>query len=109
MDAYLAAQPEPQRATLQTVRERIHRLYPDVEEGSAYGVAAFSLGGITVAGMAARRHGCSYYPMSGSVLDAFDVESLGFTRTKGALQFPKDAPLSVELLRSLIEARLARG
>lgn len=108
-DAYLAQQPEPQRSTLQAVRERIHQLHPDVEECFAYGVPAFRIAGITVAGIAGRKGGCSYYPMSGSVLDAFNVAALGYTRTKGALQFPKDAPLSKALLGELIKARLALG
>ena len=107
MDEYLAAQPEPKRSTLRTMRERIHGLYPEVEECFSYGVPAFRVEGIVVAGMAARKHGCSYYPMSGSVLDGFDVEGLGFTRTSGALHLPKDQPLSVTLLRQLIQAKLA--
>ena len=109
LDEYLAQVPEPQRSTLQCVRERIHQAYPDVEEIFAYGVPAFSIDGITVAGVAARKNGCSYYPMSGAVLDALDLGALGYTRTKGALRFPADAPLSVALIRELLEARLALG
>ena len=109
LDEYLAQVPEPQRSTLQRVREHIHAAYPDVEETFAYGVPAFSIAGITVAGVAARKNGCSYYPMSGSVLDSFELGALGYTRTKGALQFPADAPLSLSLIRKLLEARLALG
>ncbi len=109
LDEYLAQVPEPQRSALQCVRERIHAAYPDVEELFAYGVPAFSINGITVAGVAARKNGCSYYPMSGAVLDSLDLGALGYTRTKGALRFPSDAPLSLALIRKLLEARLALG
>ena len=109
LDAYLAKAPEPQRSTLQTVRERIHAAYPDVEECFAYGVPAFRLAGVVFAGIAVRKGGCSYYPMSGSLLDDFDLPSLGYTRTKGALQFPADEPLSLEFIRQLISRRLAMG
>lgn len=109
LDKYLAQAPEPQRSTLQCVRERIHAAYPDVEECYSYGVPAFRVAGIVVAGLASRKNGCSYYPMSGSVLDDVDLDALGYTRTKGALQFPADTPLSASLIRQLIQARLALG
>lgn len=99
--------PEPQRTTLETVRQRIHALHPNVTEGIHYGVAAFNIDDVWVAGIAARKHGCSYYPMSGRVLDQIDVEQLGMTRTRGALQFAKDRPLTKQLLRRLIALRLA--
>ena len=109
LDEYLAATPEPQRKALQTVREHIHAVFPDIEECSAYGVPAFALDGLVLAGIARRKNGCSYYPMSGSLLDGIDVAALGYTRTKGALQFPADTPLSLELVRQLLHTRLAMG
>ena len=105
----MQAMPEPQRSTLDEVRTRIHALFPDVEEGLHYGVAAFKVRGRWVAGIAARKNGCSYYPMSGRVLDQIDVDKLGMTRTSGALQFAKDKPLSKSLLKQLIELRLAES
>ena len=99
--------PEPQRTTLEMVRERLHALYPGIEEGMHYGVAAFKLNAVWVAGIAARKDGCSYYPMSGRVLDGIDVEALGMTRTKGALQFAADKPLTKTLLKQLVTLRLA--
>lgn len=107
IDAFLLAAPEPQRSTLEEVRARIHALFPDVEEGLHYGVAAFKVQGTWVAGIAARKGGCSYYPMSGRVLDHIDVEGLGMTRTAGALQFAADKPLTKSVLKQLITLRLA--
>lgn len=109
LDAYLEDVPEPQRSTLRQVRDHLLAEFPDAEECIAYGVPAFRIGDITVAGLAARKNGCSYYPMSGSLLDDFDLAALGYTRTKGALQFPPDAPLARELVGRLVRARLRRG
>ena len=106
-DEFMLQLPEPQRSTLDEVRARIHALYPDVEEGLHYGVAAFKVDGRWVAGIAAREGGCSYYPMSGQVLNHIDVDKLGMTRTAGALQFAKDKPLAKTLLKQLITLRLA--
>lgn len=108
MDAFLADLPEPQRSTLQLVRSRIHEAFPAVEECFSYGVPAFRIDGVVVAGLAARKNGCSYYPMSGSLLDGIDLAALGYTRTKGALQFPADEALPIDLLRELITTRLAQ-
>ena len=107
-DTYLAGVQEPQRSTLEAVRAHVHALYPDVEECTSYGVPAFRIDGVVVAGLAARTKGCSYYPMSGSLLDAFDVKALGYTRSTGALQFSADVPLPRDLVRQLISARLAQ-
>ena len=104
-DDYLEETPEPQRATLEQVRAHVHRLFPEVEETFAYGVPAFRVDGVVVGGLAARKAGCSWYPMSGSLLDAFD--DVGLTRTIGALHFPADAPLPAVLVERLIRARLA--
>ena len=108
-DEFLMQTPEPQRSTLQEIRHRIRALYPDVEEGLHYGVAAFKVHGKWVAGIAARKDGCSYYPMSGRVLDHIDVDALNMTRTAGALQFAKDTPLTKTLLKQLITLRLAES
>ena len=99
--------PEPQRTTLEIVREQLHALYPGIEDGMHYGVAAFKLNAVWVAGIAARKDGCSYYPMSGRVLDHIDVDALGMTRTAGALQFAADKPLTKTLLKQLVTLRLA--
>lgn len=109
MDDYLDTVPEPQRSTLQRMREHVHALYPDVEECSYYNLASFRIGDIVAGGFAATRKGCSWYPMSGSVLDAFDVEKLGYSRTKGALQFAPDTPLPKALVGKLLKARLQQG
>jgi uncharacterized protein YdhG (YjbR/CyaY superfamily) len=103
----LAKMLQPQRSTLETVWERIHSLYADVEEGMHYGIAEFKVHGTWVAGMAARRGGCSYYPMSGKVIDHLNLEKLGMARTSGALRFAKDKPLPKALIKRLIELRLA--
>ena len=107
MDEYLHGLAEPQRATLAKVRAQVHASFPGVEEVVSYGLPAFRIDGLVVGAFAARKDGCSWYPMSGSLLDGFDLASRGYTRTKGALHFPADAPLDQEFLAELIRARLA--
>lgn len=107
IDAYLAAQPEPARSTLQTMRAMIHEIVPDATEAISYGCPAFKLRGKAFAGFAAFAKHCSYFPHSGRVLPALADRLEGFTYTPGSLHFPHDEPLSRELLSALINERTA--
>jgi uncharacterized protein YdhG (YjbR/CyaY superfamily) len=106
VDAYLATVPEPHRTTLQAVRSRIKTILPDAQECIYYGVPAYKVDGIGVAGFSAHKRHCSYFPMSGRVFGAMakDVEKYEFTR--GALHFAADRPLPATLIRKLIKTRL---
>jgi uncharacterized protein YdhG (YjbR/CyaY superfamily) len=106
IDAYLEKVPEPHRTTLRAVRARIRAILPDAQECFYYGVPAFKVGGFGVAGFAACRHHCSYFPMSGSVFGAMAEDVAKYTITKGSLHFAIDKPLPATLLRKLIRIRL---
>jgi uncharacterized protein YdhG (YjbR/CyaY superfamily) len=107
VDAYIAAQSQPQRSTLEATRSSIMGLYPDAVQSMSYGLPAFSVKGVIVAGLAATKNGISFYPHSGQVLAAAGDLVSGFGQTKGALHAPADEPLSRELLATLIELKLA--
>lgn len=107
IDAYLAAVPEPQRTTLSSLRSTLQSLLPTADEGIAYGVPAYRVDGVAVAGFASYARHCSYFPMSGSVLSTVSASVEGYRTSKGALQFAIDAPLPTTLVRTLVKARLA--
>ena len=65
----------------------------------------FKVSGKTVAGFAAFKALCSYFPHSGSVI-ARVPEAAPYATTKGTLQFPVDQPLSKRLVRRLITVRM---
>ena len=52
VDDYLAAVPEPQKSTLEQLRATLVALLPEAEQGIAYGVPCFKVGGKGVAGFA---------------------------------------------------------
>lgn len=105
IDAYLADVPQPQRATLESLRRTLLELLPDAHEGLSYGVPCFKVAGIGIAGFAAYRDHCSYFPMSGSVLAGLSSQTTGYSTSKGALKFPIDAPLPAALVSTLVHAR----
>lgn len=83
-------------------------LLPDAQEGMSYGVPAVTIDGKVVAGYAFAKRHCSYFPHSGSLLAQVEPELLaGYDCSKGTLRFPIDAPPSEELVRRLVELRLA--
>lgn len=106
IDEYLAALEPAPRATLERVRATLAKVLPHAEECIKYGMPAVALDGKGVAGYAAFAGHCSYFPMSGSVLDeAGDVVD-GYTISKGGLQFPVGGRLPVGLVRRLVRLRL---
>ncbi len=107
VDRYLAGVPDPQRTTLEALRARLHRLLPHADEAIRYGMPALTLQGKAVAGYAAFRDHCGYYPMSGDVIAAAGDAVSGYDLTKGGLKFAADRPLPMTLLRKLVQLRIA--
>lgn len=107
VDAYLAGVEEPKRSTLEALRRSIRAVVPEAEEGLSYGVPAFRVGGQVVAGFAAFKGHLAYLPHSGQVLADLGDLLDGYERTKGSLHFPVDEPLPDDLVRRLVEAKLA--
>ncbi|GAA4733741.1 hypothetical protein GCM10025782_36580 [Pedococcus ginsenosidimutans] len=107
VDAYLAGLEEPKRSTLEALRRSIRAVVPDAEECISYGMPAFRVEGKVVAGFAAFKHHLAYLPHSGTVLAGLSDALTAYERTSGSLHFPVDEPLPDELVRSLVEAKLA--
>jgi uncharacterized protein YdhG (YjbR/CyaY superfamily) len=104
---YLRHLEEPKRGTLEALRRMILELVPEAEQVISYRVPAFRLDGKIVAGFAAFKDHLSYLPFSGDVLNRLRAELDGYTMTKSALHFPVDRPLPRELVKKLIDLRLA--
>ncbi|MEI6621276.1 MAG: DUF1801 domain-containing protein [Actinomycetes bacterium] len=107
IDEYLEDVPEPQKSTLQSLRRTIAAIVPQGEECISYGMPAFKLEGKAVAGFAAYKRHCSYFPHSGAVLEVLADDLLDYDWSKGTLRFPVDAPLPQELVVKLIDVRIA--
>lgn len=105
VDAYLAAVPEPQRSVLEDLRRRIRSAAPDASEGISYGMPAFLLSGKPLAGYAASKGHCSYFPMSGSVVATLGDRLAGYETRKGTVHFQAAAPLPTDLVAALVSAR----
>ena len=107
IDAYLAGLEEPKRSTLEALRVSILAVVPGAAQGISYGLPAFRVEGKVVAGFAAFKNHLSYLPHSGQVLSSLGDAVAGYKQTPGSLHFAIDEPLPDELVRRLVEAKLA--
>lgn len=108
IDEYLAALPEDKRAALEHVRKAIRAAAPKAEECISYSMPAFRLNGALVGFGASAKH-CSFFPMSGSTVAAFEKELAGYDTSKGTIRFPAAKPLPAALIRKLVKARIAEN
>ncbi len=107
IDAYLATVGDDRRATLEKLRATIRAIVPRAEECISYGMPAFRVDGVVVAGFLATSRGCSYFPFSGSTLATLAADLAGYGRTKSALHFAPGRPLPAALVRKLLRVRLS--
>jgi uncharacterized protein YdhG (YjbR/CyaY superfamily) len=108
-DEYLAAVPEPARGTLNRIRAAIRAAAPaEATEAIGYGMPTFRYKGALV-GFAAFSDHCSFFPMSGSVIEALQSELQGYETSKGTIRFPLDKPLPAALIKKLVKARVAQN
>ena len=107
IDEYLATLPDEQRAALEHVRREVHRLVPDAEEMISYGMPGFRLDGRSLLWFAGWKKHCSLYPLTDAFLADHPEELAGFEQTKGSVHFTPARPIPDDLLRALVQARVA--
>lgn len=105
IDAYLAALPPEQRAALEILRGQIRAAAPQAEETISYGLPTFKLQGNLVHFGAAAKH-CAFYP---GAVGVFAERLKGFDVSKGTIRFQPDAPLPPDLVRDIVDYRVAQN
>ncbi len=109
VETYLAWCPEPHRTTLGKIRAAIRSAAPkEATEAISYGMPSFQYKGGLV-GYAAFKAHCSFFPMSGRLIEEFAEELKGYKTSKGTIQFAVDKPLPAALVRKMVRARVAQN
>ncbi|HEY1986974.1 MAG TPA: DUF1801 domain-containing protein [Terracidiphilus sp.] len=109
VESYLAAVPEPHRSTLEKIRAVIRSVVPrETTEAISYGMPSFQYKGGLVAYAAFKAH-CSFFPMSGRLIEEFADELTAYKTSKGTIQFPVDKPLPASLVKKIVKARIAQN
>ena len=107
VDAYLSTFPAPTRRILQEVRQTIKKAAPQAEEVISYNMPAFKLHGVLVYYAAYQKH-IGFYPTP-SAIKAFEKELAQYQSSKGAVQFPIDQPMPVELITKIVQFRVSEN
>ncbi len=107
VEEYLAAVPEPARATLKKVRAAIQSvLPPESTEVISYRIPCVKYKGMLV-GYAAFTEHCSLFGMSGTLLGPLKEDLKKYPTSKGTIRFPVDKPLPSALIKKLVKAAIA--
>ncbi len=107
IDEYIATFPEDIQALLEVVRATIKASAPDAEERISYQMPTFALHGNLVYFAALKNH-IGLYPTA-SGIEAFKDELSGYEHTKGAVKFPLNQPLPIELIRKIVQFRVTEN
>lgn len=106
VDDYLEQFGGPVRDRLDSVRAVIRSTAPDAVESMAYGMPAYKVDGKPLVYFAGYdRHVGFYATPNGH--EAFAEEFARYRQGKGSVQFPHTEPLPTELVRRVVEFRLA--
>lgn len=105
IDEYIAPFPPQTQAVLQEIRALIRAHAPGATEKMAYGIPTLFLNGNLVHFAGYARH-VGFYP-GASGIAAFAHEFTAYKSAKGSVQFPLGEPLPTDLIRRIVEFRVA--
>jgi len=104
VEAYIAGFPIATQKLLQKVRKAIQQAAPKAVEIISYNMPAFSQNGILVY-FAGYDHHIGFYPTSSGIRE-FSEEIKEYKNSKGAIQFPLNAKLPLDLIQQIVKFRL---
>jgi uncharacterized protein YdhG (YjbR/CyaY superfamily) len=102
IDEYIASFPDDRQKILKELRATIKTAAPDAEEKISYNMPAFTLKGRLIYFGAWKNH-IAIYGTPSTTLDLLKDEVSIYKTEKGALQFPFDKPLPLDLISKIVE------
>ncbi|MDO5534623.1 MAG: DUF1801 domain-containing protein [Propionibacteriaceae bacterium] len=108
IDGYLAQYSGPHRTHLDALRTLIARLAPEATETLSWSMPTWKLNGNLVH-IAAGKHHVGLYPGAAGVEFVVDeLDERGLKHSKGAIQFPVDQPLPLDLVERIVRFRIGQ-
>ena len=108
IDEYIAAFPAETQAVLRDMRTLIRASAPDATETISYSIPTFDLNGRHLVHFAGYERHIGFYPIP-SGIEAFKDEFKPYKQGKGSIQFPLGQPLPKDLIRRVVEFRVAEN
>ena len=104
INAYIANFPQEVQHQLESIRKVIKETAPDATETINYGIPTFKLKGNLVHFAAYKNH-IGFYP-GASGIKAFVPRFSDYHYSKGAVQFPIQQPLPIDLIKEIVLFRV---
>ena len=103
-DEYISMFPENVQKILQQLRNTIKKAAPKAEEVISYNMPAFKQGAVLVYYAAYKTH-IGFYPTS-LPIEIFKEQLTVYKTSKGAIQFPMNKPLPLQLIKQIVRFRI---
>ena len=108
IDDYIAQFPDDVQKILTGIREAILEAAPQAEEKISYNMPGFFLNGSYLVWFGAYKRHIGFYPKT-PAMQAAIPELAGYKGTKGSVHFPLDQPVPYELIREIVQVRIAEN
>ena len=104
IDEYINVYDGNTKNKLNEIRDIIKSVAKEADEVISYNMPAFKNNKVLVY-FAANKNHIGFYPTPSAILE-FNKELKDYKTSKGAIQFPLDKPLPIELIKKIIEFRI---
>lgn len=108
VDEYISGFSKEDQKLLEQIREAIKDASPKAEEVISYSMPGYKLNGLLVWFAGFKNH-IGFYPRGSSAIVAFKKDLAGYKTSKGAIQFPKDEPLPIVLIKKIVKYRVTEN
>lgn len=105
IDEYIACYDDDVQERMKKLRSLILSCSPDITEKISWGMATFVLKGNLVH-FAGEKHHIGFHPTP-SAIEAFADRLDDYKYSKGTVQFPYDKPMPYDLIKEMVEFRVA--
>ena len=106
IDQYIADFPTEIQQVLEEVRSTIRQMVPDARECISYGIPTFDMDKSHLVHFAGFKQHIGLYPTPVG-MEAFKADLAPYKQGKGSVQFPLDQPMPLDLIKRIVEFRVA--
>lgn len=107
IEQYIAGFPATTQKLLEQIRVTIKKTAPQAEEAMKYGIPTFILNGNLVHFGGYKEH-IGFYPAPDGI-KAFEKELSVYKSSKGAVKFPLDEPMPLDLITKIVKFRVKQN
>lgn len=107
VDAYIEALPADKRAVMAQLREILTTAAPEAAEAISYKMPALKINNRFFMSYDAFKSHFSLFPSTDGMIELLGDELTRYLSGKGTLRFDADKPLPADLIKRIVEIRLA--